>query len=122
MATPQDPQTQLSPAKGSTPPSLAKVSTSPAPDKGSADGFRTALRVLAARHARAQREGPPSVGRYLAQVGVLGWTIVIPGLLGMFFGRSLDHRLGTGIFWTAPLMLVGLASGCWGAWRWMHRP
>ena len=84
--------------------------------------FLASLRARAARHAKAQHEGSPSLGRYLAQVGVLGWTIVLPGLLGMFFGRWLDRRLGTGIFWTAPLMLVGLAIGCWGAWRWMHRP
>lgn len=84
--------------------------------------FLASLRTRAARRAQADREGPPSFGRYLAQVGVLGWTIVIPGLVGMFLGRWLDHRLGTGIFWTAPLLLLGLAVGCLGAWRWMHRP
>jgi len=91
-----------------------------APDAGKE--FLSSLHTRAARHARAQHEGPPSFGRYLAQVGVLGWTIVIPGLLGMFLGRWLDRHLGTGIFWTAPLLLAGLAIGCWGAWRWMHRP
>ena len=94
----------------------------PSNAKTGQDDFLGALRARAARHDRSQREGPPSFGRYLAQVGVLGWTIVIPGLLGMFLGRWLDHQLGTGIFWTAPLMLTGLAIGCWGAWRWMHRP
>jgi len=84
--------------------------------------FLASLRTRAARRAKAEREGEPSFGRYLAQIGVLGWTIVLPGLLGMFLGRWLDRQLGTGIFCTAPLMLVGLAIGCWGAWRWMHRP
>ncbi|HET9019625.1 MAG TPA: AtpZ/AtpI family protein [Acetobacteraceae bacterium] len=32
----------------------------------------------------------------------------------------MDRLLGTGIFWTGPLLLAGLALGCWSAWRWMH--
>ncbi len=82
----------------------------------------SSVRHRAARDTKAQREGPPSFGRYLAQVGVLGWTIVVPTLLGVFAGRWVDRRLGTGIFWTGPLLMAGLAIGCWGAWRWMHRP
>ncbi|HVC60707.1 MAG TPA: AtpZ/AtpI family protein [Acetobacteraceae bacterium] len=82
----------------------------------------SSIRRRHARHEKAQREGPPSFGRYLAQVGVLGWTIVVPTLLGVFAGRWVDRRLGTGIFWTGPMLMAGLAIGCWGAWRWMHRP
>jgi ATP synthase protein I len=78
------------------------------------------IREQARRRQRAEREGEPSLGRYLAQIGVLGWMIVLPGLAGVFAGRWLDHSLGTGIFWTGPLMLCGLAAGCWAAWRWMH--
>jgi alternate F1F0 ATPase F1 subunit epsilon/predicted F0F1-ATPase subunit len=80
----------------------------------------SSIRLRSTREQRAQREGEPSFGRYLAQVGVLGWTIVVPTLLGVFVGRWLDQRLGTGIFWTGPLLIVGLAIGCWAAWRWMH--
>jgi predicted F0F1-ATPase subunit len=54
-----------------------------------------------------------------AQIGVLGWIIVTPMLIGMFAGRWLDHHFGTGLFWTAPLLMLGAALGCWSAWRWM---
>jgi ATP synthase protein I len=56
----------------------------------------------------------------LGQIGVLGWIIVTPALLGIFGGRWLDHRFTTGIFWTAALLMVGVAIGFWSAWRWMH--
>lgn len=79
------------------------------------------VRQRAARDDKARRDGEPSFAGYLAQVGVLGWTIVLPTLIGVFCGRWLDRRFDTGIFWTAPLLLVGLALGCWAAWRWMHR-
>ncbi len=67
------------------------------------------------------RANRPS-GRYLAQVGALGWTIVVPTLLGVFLGRWIDQRFGTGIFWTGPLLLIGLGIGCWSAWQWIHGP
>ena len=79
-----------------------------------------AIRLRGQRRQRWLREGEPSVGRRLAQIGVLGWIIVVPTLLGVFLGRWLDQRLGTGMFWTAPLLMLGLALGCWSAWKWMQ--
>jgi ATP synthase protein I len=67
------------------------------------------------------REGEPSMTRYVGQIGVLGWIIVAPTLIGLFIGRLLDHHFGTGIFWSAPLLLVGVVIGCWSAWKWMHK-
>lgn len=78
-----------------------------------------AVEVRAERRRRAR--GLPSVARNLGQIGVLGWQVVVPALVGMALGRWLDGRFGGGIFWTAPLMLLGLAAGCWSAWRWVRR-
>ena len=33
-------------------------------------------------------EGEPSVGAILGQIGVLGWTIVVPTLIGLFIGAG----------------------------------
>jgi ATP synthase protein I len=73
------------------------------------------------RH-RWLREGDPSLAGLFARVGVLGWMIVTPMLLGVLIGRWIDRSFGTGIFWTAPLLFVGLAIGCWSAWKWIHKP
>jgi ATP synthase protein I len=51
---------------------------------------------------------------------VLGWIFVTPTLAGLFLGRWLDARLETGVFWSAPLMLLGLCIGFWTAWKWMN--
>lgn len=72
------------------------------------------------RRNRWAREGDMSVGRRLVQIGVLGWIFVIPTLAGLFLGRWLDASFGTGIFWSAPLMIVGLCIGGWAAWKWMN--
>lgn len=72
------------------------------------------------RHQRWLREGDPSVARRLAQIGVLGWLIVVPTLIGIFVGRWLDRAFNSGLFWTAPLLMLGLVLGCWSAWKWIR--
>jgi ATP synthase protein I len=80
-----------------------------------------AVRRRAARHRQAKAERGPSLARNLGQIGALGWQIVVPALLALALGRWLDHRLATGIFWTAPLLFVGIGLGCWSAWKWLGR-
>ena len=43
----------------------------------------------------------------------------MPMLIGVFVGRWLDRTFNSGLFWTAPLLMLGLALGCWSAWKWM---
>lgn len=67
-----------------------------------------------------QREGERSLGQNLAMIGALGWTVVVPTLLGIFAGRWLDRNLDSGIFWTLGLLVAGLAAGCTFAWKRMQ--
>jgi len=77
----------------------------------------------AAERAREARENPePSLASRLGQIGILGWTIVMPALIGLFVGRWLDRTFATGIFFSAPLLILGVVFGYWSAWKWMHRP
>ena len=85
------------------------------------DGLAGAVRKRQERRKHWLKEGEPSVTRFVGQIGVLGWIIVTPTLVGLFVGRWLDHKFGTGIFWSAPLLLIGVVLGCWSAWQWMHK-
>jgi ATP synthase protein I len=85
------------------------------------DGLAEAARQQRGRRDIWKKEGEPSVMRFVGQIGVLGWIIVTPTLIGLFVGRWLDHKLGTGIFWSAPLLMIGVTIGFWSAWRWMHQ-
>lgn len=91
------------------------------PEPDVPDGMADAVRQRRERHQHWLKEGEPSVVRQVGQIGILGWIIVTPTLIGLFVGRWLDQKLGTGIFWSAPLLLVGVVIGFWSAWRWMHR-
>ena len=85
------------------------------------DGMAEAVRKQQDRYAQWRAEGEPSLLRFVGQIGILGWIIVLPTLVGMFVGRWLDRSFGTGIFWSAALLVLGVALGFWSGWRWMHR-
>lgn len=74
------------------------------------------------RYRRSQQEGEPSLSLQFARVGVLGWLIVVPILLGLALGRWLDRIFDSGMTCSGALLLVGLVVGCWSGWRWMHAP
>lgn len=93
------------------------TSPPPLPD----DRLAGAARQAAARAQMERADPEPSLGSRLGQIGVLGWMIVIPTLLGLVIGRWLDRLLATGIFFSAPLLMLGAGLGLWSAWRWMHR-
>jgi ATP synthase protein I len=44
----------------------------------------------------------------------------VPTLIGVFAGRWLDQKFDSGLFCTAPLLMLGLALGCFSAWKWME--
>lgn len=78
------------------------------------DRFTEAIRKQASRTERRR------VVRWwhgLGVLGVIGWMVVVPALVGIAAGRVLDSRFDSGISWTLSLMLLGLALGCMGAWR-----
>jgi ATP synthase protein I len=85
------------------------------------DRLAQAAEKAAEREAEGRAEPEPSLGARLGQIGVLGWTIIVPILLFLFLGRWLDRTFGTGIFFSAPLLMFGAAIGFWSARRWMHR-
>lgn len=81
----------------------------------------TAARRQRVRERRGREEGELGTMRMVGQIGILGWIIVTPALLGLLLGRWLDGQAGTKIFFAAPLLMLGVAAGGWSAWRWMHR-
>jgi ATP synthase protein I len=85
------------------------------------DRVAGAARRALEREAKGRADPEPSLGARLGQIGVLGWAVIVPTLLFLFLGRWLDRSFGTGIFFSAPLLMLGATIGLWSAWKWMHR-
>jgi ATP synthase protein I len=90
------------------------------PQPKNQEGLGQAVRKRQERRELWRREGERSLGQNLAMIGALGWTIVVPTLLGIIAGRWLDRTFQSGIFWTLGLLVAGLAVGCTFAWKRMH--
>jgi ATP synthase protein I len=91
---------------------------------GSAAGGAALARQIgaqAARKLRARRGGAADVWFGLGMMGLVGWSVVVPTLLGAALGLWLDkHHPGTH-GWTLALLVAGLALGCLNAWHWVAK-
>jgi ATP synthase protein I len=75
----------------------------------------------AARKLRAQRHVTRTVWFGLGMMGLIGWSVAIPTLLGALLGLWLDQRYPGGRSWTLALLVGGLAIGCLNAWHWVTK-
>jgi ATP synthase protein I len=57
----------------------------------------------------------------LGMMGLVGWSVVVPTLLGAALGLWLDKHHPGKHPWTLALMVVGLAIGCLNAWHWVAK-
>lgn len=90
-------------------------------DRETRDRIAEAARRSVEREKLGRKTPEPSLGSRLGQIGILGWAIVTPMLLGVVLGRLADTHFGTGVFFTAPAIMIGAGIGLHAAWKWMHR-
>lgn len=72
------------------------------------------------RKLKAQRE-TKSVWSGLGLFGMIGWSIVVPTILGASLGMWLDKNYKNEFSWTLSLLVAGLMLGCWIAWNWVQK-
>ena len=83
--------------------------------------FAARIGVKASRKLKARRNSQQGVWFGLGMMGLVGWSVVIPTLLGAAAGLWLDnHHPGTHP-WTLALLVAGLAIGCLNAWHWVAK-
>lgn len=75
----------------------------------------------AARKLKARRHPNPGVWFGLGRMGLIGWSVVVPTLLGAMLGIWLDENHPGRHSWTLALLTVGLVLGCVNAWHWVAK-
>ena len=83
--------------------------------------FSREVGLKAARKLKAQRNPTPGVWFGLGMMGLIGWSVVVPTLLGAACGSWLDNRHPGSHSWTLALLVAGLMIGCFNAWNWVDR-
>jgi len=83
--------------------------------------FADQVGAKAVRKIRARRDTTHGVWFGLGMMGLIGWSVVVPTLLGAALGIWLDKSYPGKHDWTLALLVAGLALGCMNAWHWVTR-
>lgn len=75
----------------------------------------------AARKLKARRNPTPGVWFGLGMMGLIGWSVVVPTLLGTALGLWIDKQYPGTHSWTLALLVGGLTLGCFNAWHWVAK-
>lgn len=95
--------------------------TSTDADSGFRSGLEEKVSQIEQRKIEARNLQHRSVWFGLGTFGLVGWSVTIPALLGIALGVWIDTRVPSRFSWTLMLMVLGVALGCFNAWRWVCR-
>lgn len=90
-------------------------------DKRDRSALGRGIRAKALRKIRAKRSTQQGIWFGLGMMGLIGWSVTIPVLLGAALGFWIDKRFSGSYSWTLTLLLVGLIIGCVNAWHWVRK-
>src|SRR6478609_12034074 len=83
--------------------------------------FSHQVGAKAARKLKAQRHVTKTVWSGLGMMGMVGWSVAVPTLLGTALGIWLDKHHPGKHAWTLALLVAGLLVGCLNAWHWIAK-
>jgi ATP synthase protein I len=82
--------------------------------------FAGQVGAKAARKLKA-RKSTQGVWFGLGMMGLIGWSVAVPTLLGAALGVWLDKHHPGKHAWTLALLVAGLVIGCLNAWHWVAK-
>jgi ATP synthase protein I len=88
---------------------------------GGASNLAEQIGAKAARKLKARRNPAQGVWFGLGMMGIVGWSVAVPTLLGAALGLWLDKYHSGKHAWTLALLVAGLALGCLNAWYWVAK-
>ena len=83
--------------------------------------FAEQVGTKADRKLKARRNARPGVWFGLGMMGLIGWSVTVPTLLGAALGLWLDTHHPGKHPWTLALLVAGLVIGCLNAWHWVAK-
>lgn len=83
--------------------------------------FSVEVGAKAARKLKARRHAAEGVWFGLGMMGLIGWSVTVPTLVGAALGLWLDRQHSGTYSWTLALLMAGLAIGCLNAWHWVAK-
>ncbi len=73
------------------------------------------------RKLRARRGDDRPIMFWLGMMGIVGWSVTMPAVIGALVGAWIDRTWPSRVSWTLTLLIGGLAVGVTTAWYWVRR-
>ena len=83
--------------------------------------FIEKIRRKEKRKLRAQSKKDQAIWFGLGLFGVIGWSVMVPTLIGIAVGIWADRRWPGNISWTLTFLFAGIILGCLNAWYWVEK-
>jgi ATP synthase protein I len=85
------------------------------------ENFAAEVSAKEARKIRARQGSDRNLWLWMGMMGMVGWAVALPTVIGIALGVWLDAHYPTRFSWTLTLLFVGVALGCANAWHWVSR-
>lgn len=73
------------------------------------------------RKLRARDKKYQAIWFGMGLFGVIGWSVMVPTLIGIAVGIWADRRWPGTISWTLTFLFAGIILGCLNAWYWVEK-
>jgi ATP synthase protein I len=84
-------------------------------------GLSNAVSTKEKRKLSEKQKSKQGVWFGLGMFGLIGWSVVVPTILGTVLGIWLDKNFPGKQSWTLTFLIIGLMVGCAGAWHWISK-
>jgi ATP synthase protein I len=88
---------------------------------GDRDEFAEEIGAKEGRKIKARGEKDRGIWFGLGMMGVIGWSVAVPALIGVAIGVWIDVHYPGPFSWTLMLLFAGLGLGCINAWYWVEK-
>ncbi len=104
-------------SENTVPPAEESAVNEPAPE---GPAFAETIGRKATRKILAKLEGKRPGWSGFSLMGMVGWSVAVPTIIGAFVGRWLDAAHPSEEYsWTLVFLAAGVFIGCVNAWRWV---
>lgn len=93
----------------------------PETPKPNSERFIEKVDLREKRKLRTRRKKAGETWFGLGLFGVVGWSVAVPTVAGIFAGVWIDLKWPGPPSWTLMLLAIGLIVGCVNAWFWISR-
>jgi ATP synthase protein I len=83
--------------------------------------FPKQVKIREKRKIKAREQDSGGAWFGLGMFGMVGWSVAIPTVAGIFLGGWLDVTWPSPYSWTLMLLFAGLVTGCYNAWYWVQK-